>query len=116
MAIRRHLISKGHKVYGSSRTADLSDPYILAIDVRDAASAQLAIDKVIEREDSIDVLINNAGMGIGGAAELATPEEVDLQMGTNFIGAYEFCRKVLNHANQQPSQPLTKLEGSETND
>lgn len=26
-----------------------------------------------------------------------------------------FCRKVLNHANQQPSQPLTKLEGSETN-
>lgn len=28
---------------------------------------------------------------------------------------YEFCRKVLNYANQQPSQPLTKLEGSETN-
>lgn len=28
---------------------------------------------------------------------------------------YEFCNKVLNHANQQPSQPLTKLEGSETN-
>lgn len=29
---------------------------------------------------------------------------------------YEFCRKVINYANQQPSQPLTKLEGSETND
>lgn len=28
---------------------------------------------------------------------------------------YEFCKKVLIHANQQPSQPLTKLEGSETN-
>lgn len=28
---------------------------------------------------------------------------------------YVFCKKVLNHANQQPSQPLTKLEGSETN-
>lgn len=28
---------------------------------------------------------------------------------------YEFCKKVLKHANQQPSQPLTKLEGSETN-
>jgi len=27
---------------------------------------------------------------------------------------YEFCKKVLNHANQQPSRPLTKLEGSET--
>ena len=28
---------------------------------------------------------------------------------------YEFCKKVLNHANQQPSQGLTTLEGSETN-
>ena len=28
---------------------------------------------------------------------------------------YQFCKDVLNYANQQPSQPLTKLEGSETN-
>ena len=28
---------------------------------------------------------------------------------------YEFCKKVLDHANQQPSTPLTKCEGSETN-
>lgn len=28
---------------------------------------------------------------------------------------YEFCKKVLNYANQQPSTPLTKCEGSETN-
>lgn len=28
---------------------------------------------------------------------------------------YEFCKKVLNHANQQPSTPLTKCEGSTTN-
>lgn len=28
---------------------------------------------------------------------------------------YEFCKKVLNHANQHPSKDLTTLEGSETN-
>lgn len=28
---------------------------------------------------------------------------------------YEFCKKVLNHANQQPSTSLTTCEGSETN-
>lgn len=28
---------------------------------------------------------------------------------------YDFCKKVLSHANQQPSLPLTKQEGSETN-
>lgn len=34
----------------------------------------------------------------------------------NMDELYNFCKNVLNHANQQPSQPLTKLEGSETND
>lgn len=29
---------------------------------------------------------------------------------------YTFCKKVLNHANQQPSSSLTTCEGSETND
>lgn len=29
---------------------------------------------------------------------------------------YEFCKKVLDYANQQPSAPLTKCEGSETSD
>ena len=28
---------------------------------------------------------------------------------------YKFCKKVLDYANQQPSQQLTELEGSETN-
>jgi hypothetical protein len=27
----------------------------------------------------------------------------------------EFANKIINHANQQPSTPLTKCEGSETN-
>ena len=101
LAIRRHLVSKGHKVYGSSRNSDGSDPYTLAIDVRSAKSVQLAVDKIIEREGRIDVLINNAGMGIGGAAELATPEEVDLQMSTNFIGCTNMCRAVLPYMRSQ---------------
>lgn len=29
---------------------------------------------------------------------------------------YEFCKKVLNHANQQPSLSSNTFEGSETND
>lgn len=28
---------------------------------------------------------------------------------------YEFCNKVINHANQQPSMSLTTHKGSETN-
>lgn len=45
-------------------------------------------------------------------------EKLKLNVGDKFGGMdqlYTFCRKVLNHANQQASQPLTKLEASETN-
>ena len=34
-------------------------------------------------------------MGIGGALELATEEEIDLQMGTNFMGCVNMCQAVL---------------------
>ena len=95
LAIRRHLISKGHKVYGSSRTADLSDPYILAIDVRDAASAQLAIDKVIEREGSIDVLINNAGIVMAGPIELLDIKKLKEQFDVNTFGAVAVTQKFI---------------------
>ena len=43
----------------------------------------------------MDVLINNAGMGIGGALELATEEEVSMQMNTNFFGVVNMCKAVL---------------------
>lgn len=45
----------------------------------------------------IDVLINNAGIGIGGALELATEEEVNIQMNTNFFGVVNMCKAVLPH-------------------
>jgi short-subunit dehydrogenase len=43
------------------------------------------------------VLINSAGMGIGGAVELATPEEISRQMQTNFTGTVNMCTAVLPH-------------------
>jgi short-subunit dehydrogenase len=50
---------------------------------------------VIAEQGKIDVLINNAGMGIGGAIELATPDEIRRQMQTNFMGTVNMCAAVL---------------------
>ena len=41
----------------------------LKMDVTDVKSIQEAIAKIIEKEGKIDVLINNAGMGISGAID-----------------------------------------------
>jgi NAD(P)-dependent dehydrogenase (short-subunit alcohol dehydrogenase family) len=91
------LASKGYSVYGTSRKETESDANItvLKADVTDAAAIKIAIEKVIKKEGRIDVLINNAGMGISGAIEEFSAEDIKLQMGTNVMGAVNTIQAVL---------------------
>ncbi len=99
-AIASALLRVGHTVYGTSRTpaSSMQDGVrMLPMDVRLPGSVDSAVEEIIRREGRIDVLINNAGMGIAGAAELASPDDIRLQMETNFIGCTNVCRAVLRH-------------------
>lgn len=90
------LSSNGHTVYGISRRGMAGNGVIgIALDVRDVAAIHQQVAAIAEQEGRIDVLINNAGMGIGGALELATADEIDLQMETNFMGCINLCQAVL---------------------
>lgn len=92
------LAKEGHIVYGTSRkecTVEDKGIKMLVMDVTSPESVQVALDSIIHREGRIDVVINNAGIGISGALELATPEERNLQMDTNFTGAVHVCNAVL---------------------
>ena len=104
------LSSRGHIVYGTSRHPQ-SDTAIrfLQMDVRQPDSIRQGVEQIIAAEGRIDVLINNAGMGIGGALELATPEEIDLQMGTNFMGCVNLCQAVLPHMRRQRQGRIINL-------
>lgn len=90
------LASKGHIVYGTSRK-ETTHPNIhfLTMDVRDKKTVQDGIDKIVAERGRLDVVVNNAGMGIGGSLELATEDEIDIQMGTNFMGCVNVCQTVL---------------------
>ena len=68
---------------------------MLVVDVTSPLSIRQAVEQIISEQGRIDVLINNAGIGIGGALELATEDEVNRQMNTNFIGVVNMCREVL---------------------
>lgn len=72
--IATQLAAQGHIVYGSSRKAvsDNSGFKMLQLDITDPASVANAISTILEEQGSIDVLVNNAGMGISGAIELTT--------------------------------------------
>ena len=109
-AIAERLSARGHKVYGICRRPmeDTSITYLQG-DVRDADRiGQLAKD-IYDREGRIDVLVNNAGMGIGGSIELATEEEYRLQVETNFYGCVNACQRVLPYMRQQRDGQIINL-------
>ena len=104
------LAARGHTVYGLCRR-EMQHPMIRyrQCDVRDRATIASVVDSIAAEAGRIDVLVNNAGMGIGGALELATGEEIDLQMGTNFMGCVNMCQAVLPHMRRQRSGKIVNL-------
>ena len=91
------LSEQGHIVYGTSRkpSENIGKVRMLVVDVTNSISVRQAVEQIISEQGRMDVLINNAGMGIGGALELATEEEVSMQMNTNFFGVVNMCKAVL---------------------
>lgn len=91
------LSEQGHIVYGTSRkpSENMNNVKMLVVDVTSPLSIRQAVEQIISEQGRIDVLINNAGIGIGGALELATEDEVSKQMNTNFFGVVNMCREVL---------------------
>lgn len=92
-----NLSEKGYIVYGTSRKpAGEQLPYkVIGMDVTDEQSVMAAVNEVIAAEGKIDVLINNAGIGIGGALENFSAEETQKQFDTNFFGMARAVRTVL---------------------
>ena len=109
-ATAERLAKRGHTVYGICRR-EMSHPTIhyMQADIRDKEHIRQIINTIYEKEKHIDVLINNAGMGIGGSLELATTEEIQVQMGTNFMGCVNMCQEVLPYMRRQRSGKIINL-------
>ncbi len=109
-ATAEKLAAQGHTVYGLCRR-EMQDTDIKyrQCDVRNREQIASVVEQIIIEQGRVDVLVNNAGMGIGGALELATEQEIDLQMGTNFMGCVNMCQAVLPYMRKQRSGKIINL-------
>lgn len=106
------LIAAGFTVYGTSRRGAASGKRafpMLALDVTSDASVQAAIAELEQREGRLDLLVNNAGIGVTGAAEESSIAQVQALFETNFHGVVRVTNAVLPLMRQQGSGRILNL-------
>lgn len=80
------------------RVADIE---CLRLDVTDVDSIKQAIKETLDKFGRIDAVVNNAGYGLVGAFEAATPEQIEKQFQTNVFGVMNVCREILPYFREQ---------------
>lgn len=89
LAAVKALREQGCTVYALSRHGDV------VCDVSEEQSARAAVQAVQEKEGRIDVLVNCAGFGISGAAELTPLETAKKQLDVNLFGTANMVNAVI---------------------
>jgi short-subunit dehydrogenase len=103
---------KGWNVVSTMRSPEKAAPdlqTVLCLDVTDPDSIQQAIATTLEKFQSIDVLINNAGYSLLGAFEACTSEQIERQFATNVFGLMSVTKAVLPHFRAQRSGTLINI-------
>jgi NAD(P)-dependent dehydrogenase (short-subunit alcohol dehydrogenase family) len=105
-SVGEFLTEKGYRVYGTSRNpekvVDSKFP-LVAVDVRNPESIKAAIAQVVAEAGAIDVLVNNAGVGITGPIEEIPPAEIQNHFEVNLFGPIEVIKAVLPQMRIQKS-------------
>ena len=104
-AVAIAFVEAGYDVVGTSRNASGATPRdgltLLDLDVGSDDSVVALVDDVIGRFGRIDVLVNNAGIGAGGAAEESSVEQARRVFDVNFFRLIRMTKAVLPHMRAQ---------------
>ena len=106
-AMAKHLSALNYRVFGTSRNPDnyskTTGFELLPLDLTQPEQFQKLIDEVIIKAGRIDVLINNAGLGITGPIEETDLAAMKSNFDTNFFGPLALSQIVLPQMRKQKS-------------
>jgi short-subunit dehydrogenase len=115
LTIAEHLHAQGHTVYGTSRAATTREGSsqhvfkMLPLDVTNDESVRACVSRVLAESGKIDVLVNNAGYDLYGAAEETSLEETLAQLETNFVGTVRMTKAVLPGMRERKHGKIVQL-------
>ena len=112
------VLESGDKVAATARNISQLDDLVakygdrllpVQLDVTDNVRVHAAVAETVAHFGRIDVLVNNAGFGITGAAEAYTDEQVRSQLDTNLYAVIEVTRAVLPYMRKQKSGRILQV-------
>ena len=111
-AAAEFLSVKGFKVYGTGRNPKNNENNgysLLPLDVTKPETISFTVNLILEKEGRLDVLVNNAGMGITGPIEDTPTSEMRKVFETNFFGAIDVMKAVLPQMRKQQSGTIINV-------
>lgn len=112
LATAERLATAGYRVYGTSRHAQAGTRSftMIALDVTSDESVAAAVGELIRREGRIDLLVNNAGIGVApSGAEESSLEQARAIFDTNFFGLVRMTRAVVPQMRAQGSGRILNI-------
>ncbi len=106
------LRNAGFRVFGTSRrmAAEKSEGVtMLTCDVTDDASVATMVDEVLAKTGRIDLLVNNAGMGLLGGAEESSIAQAQALFDVNVFGVFRVTNAVLPTMRRQGRGRIVNL-------
>jgi len=103
-------LERGDRVAGTARKLEQIDDlkakysdrlWLTSLDLTDTAAIRQAVNAAFAHFGRIDVIVNNAGYALFGAAEEFTDEQIVHQLNTNVIGSIQVVRAALPHLRGQ---------------
>lgn len=102
-----HLAAAGHTVYGTMRDLGKADKLLakaaeagatvhtVALDVSDDASVATGMAQILDAAGHVDVLVNNAGVGMNAVVEEVDVDEAKAVFDVNYFGVIRCTQAVL---------------------
>jgi NAD(P)-dependent dehydrogenase (short-subunit alcohol dehydrogenase family) len=111
-ATARALQAAGYRVFGTYRrppATRLAGVEYVACDVTGDEAVQTAVGQVLAKAGRVDLLVNNAGVGLIAGAEESSLEQAKSLFDVNLFGVFRMTKAVLPTMRQQGSGRIVNI-------